>query len=248
MSSSQGQHAAAESFAHDAQGAILVVESSVHIGEQLVEQLCADGYHAMQARTLGHARALARAHRLRAVVLGALDVRRASLGLLAEIRRFTDGDSVWDANTPVIVVSPSAGELDLLRAFEVGADDFIARPARYLELRARLRAVLRRVERPNSARLLRVGALSIDTTAHVVSVAGAPVELCRLEYELLVHLARRPTCVFSKQELLSEIWGYGSQAGARTVDSHSSRLRRKLDAAGAPGLVVNVWGIGYRLT
>ena len=232
----------------DGQGTILVVESDARIGRELVEQLRADGCPAMHARTAEHARVLARAHRLRAVVLGALDTWRPPLALLEEIRSGAVDDADWDERLAVIVVSPRAEELDLLRAFEAGADDFIAHPARYLELRARLRAVLRRVESPGSPRLLRVGDLSIDTAAHTVRVAGRQVELCRLEYELLVHLARHPTRVCSKQQLLSEIWGYRSQVGARTVDSHASRLRRKLDAAGAPGLVVNVWGVGYRLT
>jgi DNA-binding response OmpR family regulator len=94
---------------------------------------------------------------------------------------------------------------------------------------------------------LRVGPLDIDTDAHRVHIDDTPVELCRLEYELLVHLARNPTGVCSRQELLRAIWRQHTSAGARTVDSHASRLRRKLDAAGAHGFVVNVWGVGYRL-
>jgi DNA-binding response OmpR family regulator len=135
----------------------------------------------------------------------------------------------------------------MLRAFEMGADDFIGVECSYLELRARLKAVLRRAEGFPATRLLRVGPLEIDTRAHRVLIAGASIELCRLEYELLVHLARDPTGVCSKQELLLAIWHQHAGTGARTVDSHASRLRRKLDVAGAPGLVVNVWGVGYRL-
>lgn len=248
---------------------ILVVESSAPIGRELVEQLCADRYLAVLARTAEHARALARAQPIRAIVLGALEDPRGALDLLDEVRRSTVGQSlgrpahfgrpapsgrsapidspVWDARLPAILLSPGATQLDLLRAFEMGADDFIAHPAPYLELRARLKAVLRRVENILPTRLLLVGPLEIDTGAHVVRIAGMPVELCRLEYELLVHLARDPATVCSKQELLLAIWGRTSGAGSRTVDSHASRLRRKLDAAGAGGLVVNVWGVGYRL-
>jgi DNA-binding response OmpR family regulator len=231
--------------------AILIIESSASIGRELVEQLCADRYLAVLARTAEHARALARAQPIRAIVLGTLDIQRGALDLLDEIRRPTAlqclSRPVWDERLPVILLSPGATQLDLLRAFEMGADDFIAHPAPYLELRARLKAVLRRSENPTPARLLCVGPLEIDTGAHLVRIAGAPVELCRLEYELLVHLARDPATVCSKQELLLAIWGQSSGTGARTVDSHASRLRRKLDAAGARGLVVNVWGIGYRL-
>jgi DNA-binding response OmpR family regulator len=111
-----------------------------------------------------------------------------------------------------------------------------------------MKALLRRVELPAGGTRLLVGPLEIDTSARLVRVAGAPVELCRLEYELLVHLARNPTEVHSKQELLRTIWQRRTSTGARTVDSHASRLRRKLDASGARGLVVNVWGVGYRLS
>jgi DNA-binding response OmpR family regulator len=229
---------------------ILVAESSELIGRELVEQLRADRYRAALARTAEHARTLARAQPIRAVVLGVLDAPRGALDLLEEVRRSAGeptGGSVWDGRLPAIVLSPRAGQLDLLRAFEMGADDFISHPVSYLELRARLKAVLRRAETLPGTRL-RFGPLEIDRGAHLVRVAGAPVELCRLEYELLVHLARNPTGVCSKQELLRAIWNQRTGGGARTVDSHASRLRRKLGAAGAKGLVVNVWGVGYRLT
>jgi two-component system, OmpR family, response regulator AdeR len=231
---------------------IILVESDVQVGRELVEELEADRYRAVLAGTAEHARSLARAQSIRALVLGTLDAPRGALDLLEEVRS-SSSDTVWDERLPVIVLSPSAGQLDLLRAFEMGADDFIARlnpgraARRYLELRARLKAVLRRVEEVPDPPVLRIGPLEIDVRAHVVRVGPAPVELCRLEYDLLVHLARNPTGVCSKQELLRAIWSRSAGDGARTVDSHASRLRRKLGAAGAPGLVVNVWGIGYRL-
>jgi DNA-binding response OmpR family regulator len=232
------------------EGTILVAESSASIGAELVEQLCADRYHATLARTARHACALARVRQIRAVVLGVLDAPREALELLEEIRHSggrLGEELVWHASTPAIVLSQSVGQLDLLRAFELGADDFMAHPVSYLELRARLKAVLRRAEGLAVTRLLQVGPLEIDTGAHLARVAETPVELCRLEYELLVHLARSPTEVCTKQELLHAIWHWRTASGARTVDSHASRLRRKLDAAGAHGFVVNVWGIGYRL-
>lgn len=234
---------------HPPDASILVVEASESIGCELVEQLRADRYPAMHARTEEHARVLARAQAIRAIVLGALDTPRGALDLLEEIRHRTTSPSygrpAWAEDLPAILLGPSTTQLDLLRAFEMGADDFIAHPPPYLELRARLRAVLRRAESSTPVRLVRVGPLEIDTGAHRVRVGGLVVELCRLEYELLVHLAREPATVCSKQELLRTIWGRRSDT--RTVDSHASRLRRKLDAAGAYGLVVNVRGVGYRL-
>lgn len=229
---------------------ILLVESRGAVGCELVEQLRADRYRAVLARSAQHARVLARAQPIRAIVLGSLDAPREALNLLEEIRRPaapSASASVWDERLPTIILSPSAGQFDLLRAFEMGADDFIAREGPYyLELRARLKALLRRAERLPGARL-RVGPVEIDTSSHLVSIDREPVELCRLEYELLVHLARNPSGVCTKHDLLRAVWHQRGGAGARTVDSHASRLRRKLNAAGAPGFVVNVWGVGYRL-
>lgn len=228
---------------------ILLVEASATIGREVIEQLRADGYRATLAHSAEHARVLARAQPVRAILLGTLDAPRGALDLLEEIRRPTArlGRSSWDEYLPVIALWPSTGQLDLLRAFEMGADDFIATEGHcYLELRARLKALLHRAERAPGVHL-RVGSLEVDTRARQACVAGDPVELRRLEYELLVHLARDPTCVCTRQDLLRAIWHQRVPTGIRTVDSHASRLRHKLKAAGAPGLVVNVWGVGYRL-
>ena len=100
--------------------------------------------------------------------------------------------------------------------------------------------------RPIPPRWRTVGSLEIDVSGHLVSVHGLPVQLRRLEFELLAHLAGDPKRVFTKQELLRAVWGYRSSGSTRTVDSHASRLRRKLEGNGGRW-VINVWGIGYRL-
>jgi DNA-binding response OmpR family regulator len=230
---------------------VLLVESSAPMGNELAEQLRADRYRVALARSAEHARSLARAQPIHAVVLGALDTHRGALDLLEEVRLHRDpvaDGSAWDERLPAIVLGATGAQLDLLRAFEAGADDFVAGVDHfYLELRARLKALLRRTERTPGARLC-IGPLEIDKSARLVRVGGASVELCRLEYELLVHLACDPTGVCTKQELLRAIWDQRSSSATRTVDSHASRLRRKLGTAGARGFVVNVWGVGYRLT
>ncbi|HWX87508.1 MAG TPA: response regulator transcription factor [Solirubrobacteraceae bacterium] len=249
MKSSLSKPSARIHAAEQSEAVVLLAEESPTVGCELVEQLRADSYRASLAHSPEHARVLARAQPIRALLLGELDAPRGALDLLEEVRHPSSASlaSVWDEHLPIIVLGPSARQLDLLRAFEMGADDFIAREGHcYLELRARLKALLRRAEQSSATRLC-VGALEVDTSAHLVRVAGAPVEVCRLEYELLVHLARNPTGVCTKQELLRAIWHQPVSAGARTVDSHASRLRRKLDLAGAHGFVVNVWGVGYRL-
>jgi DNA-binding response OmpR family regulator len=227
---------------------ILVVEADPELGHALVEQLAADRFQAALARTAEHARILAGASPPGLAVLGSLDSSRGPLELLEEIREPDRRETPWEHDMPVIMVGRPARELDVLRGFEAGADDFLAHPARYLELRARMRAVMRRTGTLcTGAPPLRVGPLSIQPDARRVSLHGRSVDLCRLEFQLLVQLASEPSRVFGKDELLRAVWGYRSSGATRTVDSHASRLRRKLEADTGGRWVINVWGVGYRL-
>jgi DNA-binding response OmpR family regulator len=230
---------------------VLVVEHDERIARPLVEQLVADGYRARLARTTEHARVLARADPPHLALLGELETPRAALELLAEIRggplARPGAPNPWPAGLPVIVMSPQAEQPDLLRAFDAGADDFLVRPPGYLELRARLRALLTRTAGDRDSRRVDVGPLAIDLHAHAVNLHGRPLRLRRLEYELLVYLAGEPRRVFAKGELLRAVWGYPVPVSTRTLDSHSSRLRRKLRVEGDEQWVVNVRGVGYRL-
>jgi DNA-binding response OmpR family regulator len=227
-----------------------VAEHDERIARPLVDQLAADGYRARLARTTEHARVLARADPPHLALLGELETPRAALELLVEIRggplARCGAQSTWPDGLPVIVMSPQVGEPDLLRAFDAGADDFLARPPGYLELRARLRTLLARAG-AHPARLIEVGALAIDLHARAATLHGRPLRLPRLEHELLVHLAREPHRVFAKAELLRAVWGYPTPVCTRTLDSHASRLRRKLRAEGDERWVINVRGVGYRL-
>ncbi len=133
-----------------------------------------------------------------------------------------------------------------MRAFERGADD-VAERELYPELVARIRAVLRRAA-AGPAEVLEAGELLVDRRARQVRVNGKPVSLAAREFDLAVRLASDPSRVFTKEELLREVWGYRGRLVTRTVDSHASRLRNKLRAAGAElPYVINVWGRGYRL-
>jgi DNA-binding response OmpR family regulator len=149
-------------------------------------------------------------------------------------------------NVPVIVLGrPDSDAVDRVRAFAGGCDDYLARPFHYEELLARIRAVLRRASPPDRDHL-EVGDLRIDRAARRVLVRDVPVVLAAKEYDLLVKLSGDPYRVFTKEELLREVWGFRSLGRTRTLDSHASRLRRKLSAAGGD-YVRNVWGVGYSL-
>jgi DNA-binding response OmpR family regulator len=168
------------------------------------------------------------------------DVVLAADSLAAELCRRA-------ADVPIIVLGRADSDpVDRVRAFDGGCDDYIARPFHYEELLARIRAVLRRVAPPADERVV-VGELLIDRAARRVTVSGVPVALAAKEYELLVKLAGEPSRVFTKEQLLREVWDFRSLGRTRTLDSHASRLRRKLAAAGGD-FVRNVWGVGYSLT
>jgi DNA-binding response OmpR family regulator len=154
----------------------------------------------------------------------------------------------WVERAPVIVLGRAeADAVDRIHAFRRGCDDYLARPFDYQELVERIHAVLRRV-RPRSDDVVVAPPLRIDTLTRDVRVDGRRVLLAQKEYELLLCLAREPERVFTKAELLQQIWDYRSIGRTRTLDSHASRVRRKLRAAGATvELVDNVWSVGYRL-
>jgi DNA-binding response OmpR family regulator len=162
----------------------------------------------------------------------------------------SDVDEVhrWAGRAPVIVLGRvEADAVDRVHAFRRGCDDYVPRPFDYQELVERIHAVLRRA-RPPVPEVIEADALRIDTRTRDVRVAGSRVQLSQKEYELLLRLAREPDRVHTKAELLNDVWQYRAAGRTRTLDSHASRLRRKLRDAGALGLVENVWGVGYRLT
>jgi DNA-binding response OmpR family regulator len=225
---------------------ILVVEDDEATRTFLADNLTADGYDLFVADC---ARDGARLLETKFPDLLVLDVGLPDASGLDLLRRVREADGVAsriDPRTPVLVLSGRAGELDRVRGFDRGCDDYVAKPFSYPELRGRVAALLRRANQRRGMGRLRVGDLEVDPPARRVLLRGAPVELSQKEFALLRTLAAEPTKVWTKEELLRSIWGFRSMGTTRTLDSHACRLRHKLAVHG-DRYVVNVWGVGYRL-
>lgn len=226
---------------------VLVVEDDSATAEFLVDNLLADGFRAASAAGVGEG---LRAIEVRQPDLVLLDLMLGDghgLELLDRVRSSDGLASRLDPELPVIVLSGRAAETDRLRGFARGCDDYLSKPFSYPELHARMRAVLRRAADRSKKGVLRVGPLVVDPITRRVRLDGQPVHLSAKEFALLHMLATDPTRVFSKEQLLRDVWGYVSMGNTRTLDAHACRLRKKLAGAPRP-FVLNLRGVGYRLT
>ena len=213
----------------------------------LADNLAADGYEILEADS---ARDALRVLETRYPDLALVDNGLPGHDGLELVRSVRDADrriSRADPDLPMVVLGDGNNELDVLRAFQRGCDDYVARPFSYPELRARIAALLWRTRRRPAATRIRIGPLEIDSIARLAWVDGQTVTLSNKEFGLLRALAAEPTRAYTREELLRVVWGFKSGVSAtRTLDSHAARLRRKL-AIGTNRYVINVWGVGYRL-
>jgi DNA-binding response OmpR family regulator len=226
--------------------AVLLVEDEETIRSFLEQQLTDDGFDVVSVDRAG--RALEQLERVEPDLV-LLDGRLPDASGYEVCRRLREGEPgrAWNRDVPVIIVSERGEPIDRLRGFARGCDDYVVKPFVYEELVARMRAVLRRAGGPDRREHLSVGEIEIDRRSRAVTAAGEGVALAAKEYELLVALAADPERVFTKEELLRDVWGFRSLGRTRTLDSHASRLRRKLACACAAPYVINVWGVGYSL-
>ena len=220
---------------------VLIVEDDQHIREALALGL-SDAGHAVQAVPNGAAA-------LTKVVEWQPDVVVLDLGLPdldgADVLRMLRGVS----SVPVIVATARDDEAEIVRLLDAGADDYVVKPFRAAHIEARIRAVLRRSQvEQTSTSTLEVGGLAIDEGRRVATLDGAPLELSRLEFDLLAYLARRSPEVVTRQDLLAEVWRNPYGGGDKTIDVHLSWLRRKLgETAAEPRYLRTVRGVGVKL-
>jgi len=225
---------------------ILIVEDERNLSNVIRDRLQEEGYRVLQA--FDGPSALAMAHD-RAPDLIVLDIMLPGLDGLEVCRRLRARSIV-----PILMLTARAEEIDRVLGLELGADDYLTKPFSMHELRARVRALLRRVEMmqaagtPSRDEVLVIGNVRLDAAANEASLDGQPLDLTPKEFALLLLLAQHPGRVFSRAYLLDEVWGYEVAAYDRTVDTHIYRLRQKLgvDSALAQRIVA-VRGTGYKL-
>jgi two-component system alkaline phosphatase synthesis response regulator PhoP len=221
---------------------LLLVEDDATLRQALRFNLTREGYDVVTAATGEGGLDAARSDRLDLILL---DVMLPGMSGV-EVLRVLRGEGVA---TPVIILSAKGDEIDRVVGLKVGADDYVAKPFSRPELLARIEAVLRRRRRegdePLVAESLVAGGVTIDIPARRVTVDGLPVHLTTKEFDLLAHLAANPGRIFTRDQLITRIWGYDYEGDGRTIDVHISWLRGKLRGRAKHNWFRTVRGVGY---
>ena len=219
---------------------ILVVDDEKTLVKGMKFNLENEGYEVECAYDGAAALGLAREGRFDLIILDVMMPEMDGLEACMKIREFS--------NVPIIMLTAKSEDADKLMGFECGADDYRTKPFNILELKARVRALLRRaagVQRSQGS-LLTVGKLTLNTEERVAIRGGEPVELTAKEYDLIELLMRNPRRVYSRENLMNVVWGYTYAGDYRTVDVHIRRLREKLEENPAePDHILTKWGVGY---
>ena len=219
---------------------ILVVDDERTLVKGMKFNLENEGYQVECAYDGAAAVELARNERYDLLILDVMMPELDGLEACMRIREFS--------NVPIIMLTAKSEDADKLMGFECGADDYLTKPFNILELKARVRALLRRaagVQR-NQGAVLTVGSLSLNTEERVAIRDGQVVDLTAKEFDLMELLMRNPRRVYSRENLMNVVWGYAYAGDYRTVDVHIRRLREKLEANPAePDHIMTKWGVGY---
>jgi DNA-binding response OmpR family regulator len=220
---------------------VLVVDDEPIVRDVVARYLERDGHRALVAANGGDARQMIERETPSLVVLDVMLPGEDGLSLCRWIRSSSD--------LPVVLLTARGEEADRIVGLEIGADDYVTKPFSPRELAVRVRTILRRTrpERPPVERI-EVGRLAIDAAKREARRDGAPIALTVKEFDLLWFLASNPNRVFSRDQLMSSVWGYAAALDTGTVTVHVRRLRQKLEQdPSRPELLETVWGIGYRI-
>ena len=220
---------------------ILVVDDERLLVKGIKFNLENEGYQVECAYDGAAAVELARAGGFDLIILDLMMPEIDGLEACMRIREFS--------NVPIIMLTARSEDTDKIIGFECGADDYITKPFNILELKARIRAMLRRAfggKQGQAAKRITVGDLTLDTEQRVAVRDGETVELTAKEYDLIELLMKNPRRVYSRENLMNVVWGYSYTGDYRTVDVHIRRLREKLERTPAePEYILTKWGVGY---
>ncbi|MGI6603866.1 MAG: winged helix-turn-helix domain-containing protein [bacterium] len=220
---------------------ILVVDDEATIVEFVRINLEKAGFRVVSAGDGDEALALAASERPDLIVLDIMLPGRDGFEVCRELRRTT--------SVPIIMLTARDEDIDKILGLELGADDYLTKPFNPRELVARIKAILRRVDRLGKmeGQVLSRGRLQIDLERHQVTAGGRLVDLTPKEFELLELLMKNPGRVFSREMLLERLWGYDFFGDSKTVDVHIRRLREKVEEdPSSPTHILTVWGVGYK--
>jgi two-component system phosphate regulon response regulator PhoB len=222
---------------------ILIIEDEPDIRKTLEYNISREGYDVVSASSLLEAKSQIESDSFSLILLDLMLPDGSGLDLCREIKSDKEKSSI-----PIIILTAKDDEVDKVVGFELGADDYVTKPFSVRELILRMKAVLKRGEKKsdNVEVQRQFGQLSIDTESHEVFVDNNEITLTALEFKLLCQLVDRRGRVQSRDQLLSDVWGYSAEVTTRTVDTHIKRLREKLGSMGK--YVQTIRGVGYKFT
>lgn len=222
---------------------ILIIEDEPDIRKTLEYNISREGYHVVSASSLVEAKSQLESDSFSLILLDLMLPDGSGLDLCREIKSDKEKSSI-----PIIILTAKDDEVDKVVGFELGADDYVTKPFSVRELILRMKAVLKRGEKKsdNVEVQRQFGQLSINTESHEVFVDDNEITLTALEFKLLCQLVDRRGRVQSRDQLLSDVWGYSAEVTTRTVDTHIKRLREKLGSMGK--YVQTIRGVGYKFT
>lgn len=217
---------------------ILIIDDEELLVKGISYNLENEGYQVVTGTDGAQAVALAHDPEVRLIILDVMMPVMDGLEACRQIRQFSD--------VPIIMLTAKTEDMDKLLGFDHGADDYLTKPFNILELKARIRAILRRsAKRPADARITR-GNLTLDPQSRNTYKNGVPIELTAKEFDLMELLMKNPNRVYSREKLLDIIWGDDYRSEIRTVDVHIRRIREKIeDNPATPTRIMTKWGVGY---